>query len=147
MKVAQQLYIELYNIDITSIVSMSSLSLKIFRLNFLKHDIPILSQNIDNYIRNSYFGGAVDIYKCYAENVYYYDVNSLYPWAMCQPMPLELIETILSPNLDKFNLDNFFGFIELELICPDSVNRPVLPFKAKGRTIFPKGKLYWSLFF
>ena len=42
---------------------------------------------MDSIIRPSYFGGATDIYHCYAEEVNYYDVNSLY---------LKVIETSLS---------------------------------------------------
>ena len=36
----------------------------------------------DRFIRGSYYGGAVDYYKAYGENLHYYDVNSLYPYAM-----------------------------------------------------------------
>ena len=89
LKAAQDLYISKYKVDITSIVSMPSLANKIFRLNFLDKNIPIITGFNDMFIRNSYYGGADDIYKAYAKDVYYYDVNSLYPWAMCQPMPLE----------------------------------------------------------
>nr|WVH37927.1 DNA polymerase [Dichomitus squalens] len=80
------------------------------------------------------------MYKAYAKKAYYYDVRSLYPKAMCNLMPLKLIETIYNPALDKFNLDSFFGFIDLVIECPDSVINPVLPFKYKHRTIFPRGR-------
>ena len=43
LKAAQELYISKYNVDITSIVSLPALALKIFRLCFLTVDIPILS--------------------------------------------------------------------------------------------------------
>jgi hypothetical protein len=39
LKVAQNIYLKDYNVNITSILSTSSLSLKIFRLNFLKYNI------------------------------------------------------------------------------------------------------------
>jgi hypothetical protein len=44
---AQDKYIEEYNIDITSCVSTSSLSLLIFRQKFLKQDLPILKGRDD----------------------------------------------------------------------------------------------------
>ena len=50
---AQKFYISQYNIEISSILSSSSLSLKIFRRKYL--DIPILKD--DNFIRKSYLGG------------------------------------------------------------------------------------------
>lgn len=60
---------------------------------------------------------------------------------MCKLMPLELLETLTGVQLKSFYLYNFFGFIELEIECPGSVKRPVLPFKWRNRTIYPKGKL------
>ena len=41
------------------------------------------------FIKDSYYGGAVDVYKPYGKNVYRYDVNSLYPYIMKNyPMPV-----------------------------------------------------------
>ena len=84
---AQKEFIDLHNVDITSILSISSLALKIFRTNYLEIDIPILSSNNDNFIRKSYYGGATDYYHAHGKNVHYYDVNSLNPTAMCKLMP------------------------------------------------------------
>nr|WVH37974.1 DNA polymerase [Fomes fomentarius] len=135
--IAQNEYISKYNVDITSIVSIPSLAFKIFRLNYLKVNIPILSKMNDRLIRRSYFGGATDIYNCYGENLHYYDVNSLYPLAMSKPMPLNLVQNYNSAN--NINLDKFFGFLEVNIECPLSVLRPVLPYRFEGKTIFPKG--------
>ena len=65
--------------------------MQIFRSKFLKVNIPILKRIDDAFIRDGYLGGATDYYKMKAENIYYYDVNSLYPFAMMKPMPYELI--------------------------------------------------------
>ena len=133
---AQKSYFNNYNVDITSIVSIPSLAFKIFRLKYLTKDIPILSGLHDSFIRKSYYGGATDIYKCYAENVHYYDVNSLYPLAMCRPMPLNLIASYGTEERCKsININNFFGFLHVELECPSYVSRPMLPYKYKGRTM------------
>lgn len=91
----QEIYLLDYNVDICSILSTSTLSLKIFRSKYLKVNIPILKRREDTFIRQSYFGGATDYYKLRAENLYYYDVNSLYPFAMIKDMPFELIRTQL----------------------------------------------------
>lgn len=58
---------------------------------------------------------------------------------MLEYMPLDLIKTYIDPYLNKFNLDKLFGFLEVDIECPDSVFRPVLPYKFDGRTIFPRG--------
>lgn len=124
-----------YRVDITSVFSTSTLSLKIFRQNFLKLDIPILSRDHENFVRRSYFGGATDFYKAYGKKLYYYDVNSLYPHAMLNNMPLEFIKT--HRNID--NIETFFGFIECIVTSPKNMKRPILPIKHNGKTIFPLG--------
>ena len=113
---AQELYIQYYVIDITDIVSTSSLSLKIFRSKYLDCNIPILKGSIDLFIRKSYFGGATDVYKKYAQNIKYYDVNSLYPDSMTKPMPYQIIKH--HKNIFNINLDDFFGFCLVEVNCP-----------------------------
>lgn len=58
LEIAKNQYSFDYNIDITTIVSASSLAFKIFRTKYLKHSIQIPLPNEDDFIRNSYFGGA-----------------------------------------------------------------------------------------
>jgi len=88
---APEIYIEKYCVDITTIFSTSTLSLKIFRSKYLEVGIPILKRNEDNFIRKSYYGGATDYYKAFGKIIFNYDVNSLYPFAMCKPMPYKII--------------------------------------------------------
>lgn len=145
---AQEHYIKNYQVDITTIYSTSTLSLKIFRQHHLKEPIPILKKSQDAFIRDSYYGGATDYYIKYAEKLYYSDVNSLYPYAMSNathPMPVNIKEKhyFFKPN---FNLDNFFGFLEVEVTCPKNLVIPLLPFKYQGKTIFPTGKWVGTYF-
>lgn len=58
----------------------------------MKVEIPILNNALDSFIRRSYFGGATDYYKKYVTNAKYYDVNSLYPYAMLNDMPGKMIK-------------------------------------------------------
>lgn len=106
---AQEIYLRDFNIDITTIVSTSSLSLKIFRSRFLNVNIPILKGNVDHFIRRSYFGGGTDYYKSYAKKVKYYDVNSLYPYSMCKPMPHKIIKVHKNINIELTEDSNLFG--------------------------------------
>jgi len=141
---AQTVYNLQYKVDITKVFSTSTLSLLIFRQNFLKTDIPILKRKVDNFVRQSYFGGATDYYKLHGENLHYYDVNSLYPFAMCKPMPLKLIKYY--EDMSSINLFDFFGFCKVEVESPDTL-RPILPVKYRDKTIFPTGKwigIYFS---
>jgi len=135
---AQEIYLREYNIDITSIVSTSSLSLKIFRTHFLKVEIPILKGSIDKFIRRSYFGGGTDYYKGYGENLHYYDVNSLYPYSMMKPMPFKIIKYHNNLNIDLTVNTELFGFFEAQCYVPNNV-RPMLSYKHQGKIIYPHG--------
>lgn len=136
---AQAIYTSSYNIDITDsgVLSTSSLSLKIFRTHFLNHNIPILKSWSDNFIRKAYLGGATDYYKAYGRNLKYYDVNSLYPFAMCKPMPFEIIKE--HKDMTNIPLESFFGFCLAEIKTPKDINIPLLPYRYQGKTIFPRG--------
>lgn len=74
----------------------------------------------------------------YGENIHYYDVNSLYPSAMLNPIPYNLITPHLI-DLTNRSLDSFFGFAKAEIYCPSDMLRPVLPYHSNGKTIYPTG--------
>jgi DNA polymerase type B, organellar and viral len=84
-------------------------------------------------VRKAYLGGATDYYKDYGTNLYYYDVNSLYPFVMLKPMPYQIVK-----DMSSIDLNNFFGYCEARIISPD-ILRPLLPLKHQGKTIFPIG--------
>ncbi|KAL8146230.1 hypothetical protein AgCh_004102 [Apium graveolens] len=73
------------------VLTASSLAMRIFRIKYydaLSFPIHIPNVNEDNFITRGYYGGHVDVYKSYGENLFYYDVNSLYPYVMQkEPMP------------------------------------------------------------
>ena len=139
LSVAQIFYWDKFKVDIETVYSTATLSLKIFRTNFQDKPIYILPSNIDLFIRSGYFGGGTDVYKAYAKNAFYYDVNSLYPFAMLKPMPYEILNNGKLINLTNRSLDSFFGFAYVKINCPLDMLRPVLPFHHEGKTIYPVG--------
>ena len=83
--------------------------MKIFRTKFLSTDIPVLNSWEDAFVRESYFGGATDVYKAIAKLIHYFDVNSLYPTAMLRDMPVKFLNKIVDPErLKLIDLDDFF---------------------------------------
>lgn len=135
---AQEYYLDNFSVDITDIVSLPSLSLKIFRSKFLECDIPILKPSQDTFIRRGYFGGATDYYKCFIKEGRKYDINSLYPDSMLKnPMPYKVIK--FHNNLTNIKLDDFFGFALVKVTYHKNMERPMLPYKHEGKTIFPTG--------
>jgi hypothetical protein len=129
---------ELENLNITSVSTLSSISLKIFLSNYYdKNKTPIHIPRHANYldIKNAYFGGRVEVFKGYVENIYIYDVVSLYPYCMLKDLPIGC----LSKSTDT-NLDNYFGFCYVSVNVPKGIKAPILSFrKDNGGLIYPTG--------
>lgn len=139
LKKAQNIYIENYNVDITSIWSTSTLALKIFRQDFLNVTIPSLSSSSDFYIRKAYYGGATDHYIQRGVNIYIYDINSLYPDTMLKnPIPLNPLQYY--KDMRNIDFNNFFGFCVAKIETPTNLKIPILPYrKDTGELCFPLG--------
>lgn len=148
---AQRIYYDLFQVDIVTKITVSALALSIFRIQYYNEDswpIYIPNKNEDTFIRRSYYGGHTDTYKPYGENLYYYDVNSLYPFVM-KEFPMPGGEPVWHSNLVGKELDDsLFGFIEAYIECPPTIKNPFLPYKDKNSTlIFPTGNfvgVYYS---
>jgi len=67
-----------------------------------------------------------------------YDVNSLYPHAMKNPMPYKIIKHHKDMS-NIIKLEDFFGFCLAEVTTPKNIDMCLLPYKHQGKTIFPKG--------
>ena len=57
---------------------------------------------------------------------------------MKQPIPYKLIGYY--EDLSNYNLNEFFGFLEVEVETPKNILKPLLPYRYEGETIFPMGK-------
>jgi hypothetical protein len=82
MELLQDNYLTNFNVDLCDIWSAATLSLQIYRTNFLKETIPSLKSDMDKYCRLGYYGGATDYYYQHVVgDVFHHDVNSLYPFS------------------------------------------------------------------
>lgn len=149
----QDLYAKTYKADIENKITTASLALSLFRSNYydeVQFPIHIPNKNEDTFIRRGYYGGHADAYTPYGENLYYYDINSLYPFVMKEfPMPGGV--PVWHSDLDSMELDSMFGFIQAYVECPKTMKRPFLPYrneKDKDRILlFPTGEfvgVYYS---
>jgi hypothetical protein len=138
---------DLMKISIHTYSTLSSLAFAIFRTHFLKKDeIPQLSGQIENDIRKSYTGGAVDMYIPKIKKgtkIYCYDVNSLYPFVMKEfdmPVgkPVQFFGDIRKED------PNAFGFFYCKIKAPNNLKHPILQSHVKInksiRTIAPLGQ-------
>jgi len=137
------LIFEYFNLNIHRFATLSSLALGIYRSNYLKdYKIPIISGKMFNDIRKSYTGGSTEMFIPYGENIYAYDVNSLYPTVMKQQdMPIGNIKYFEG---DIRKVDNkSFGFFEVEITAPDNIKHPIIQTKVDTgnglRTLSPLG--------
>lgn len=146
---AQSIYWTKYNVDIGQCLTLSSLAMRIYRMNYYdQNDSPIYipSSNQDAFIRRGYYGGHADTYKPYGENIDYYDVNSLYPYVM-KTFAMPGGKPVWHGNLEGLELDDMFGFIEAYVVCPTTITRPFLPYKKQNNTLlFPTGK-FWGVYY
>jgi hypothetical protein len=90
-------------------------------------------------IKKAYFGGITEVYRPYGNNLYYYDVNSLYPYAALNPMTginCTYVEDLSSKGL---NINELFGFFYCEIETKDQY-LGLLPVHNDLELIMPNGK-------
>jgi hypothetical protein len=110
-----------------------------------KDEIPQLSGQIAKDIRESYTGGAVDMYIPQPPNgvkMFCYDVNALYPFTMDQfDMPIG--KPIFFKGDIRVIDSNAFGFFFCKIIAPENLKHPILQTHVKinkgTRTMAPLG--------
>lgn len=108
-------------------------AMKIFRKDHLKQLIWKPKQSVLDFVRPSYHGGRVEVFKAKHENLTAYDVNSMYPYVMQFPMPIEHI------GESKRLLDGKYGFVDATVNIRDCYI-PSLPVRF-GKLYFPMGLL------
>lgn len=70
-------------------------------------------------IKQGYYEGITEVYKPYGENLYYYDVNSLYPYVALQPLPgLDCKKVHYFDNLADQNINDLFGLFYCKVETP-----------------------------
>lgn len=127
----------LERINITKSLSISSLTFKIFKTNYLNdYKFSIIKGLHNDRMINGFYGGHVDVYKSIGNYIKCYDVNSLYPFVMSiNDFPVG--NPVLSFDKD---LNNYFGLVHCRVQTPEYMEKPVLPFRGDdGIIYFPLG--------
>ena len=144
VKVNQRLFLD-FNIDMTKCLTISKLAYEIFNKDYyMENDnpIPLINKkNIYNDIKLGYYGGMTEVYKPYGENLYYYDVNSLYPYVSLNDMPGLECSKLEYINTNK-SIDELFGFFYCDIEVCENKYLGILPVKIDTGNIYPVGK--WS---
>lgn len=125
-----------------SLYYLPLLTMELFRNKNLNDDnnkIRLLSKRMQNLISKACYRAHTAVYVPYGQNLYYYDINSLYSYCMLKPMPVGSPKRYNIQN----GLDKLFGFTLAKVTIPIDLKIPVLPLyiKIKGveKLIFPTG--------
>ena len=117
--------------------TISSIAFSIWKRNFQKKMWNDCNYEPNMAFRNSYYGGKVDVFKWgLSEDVYYYDINSLYPYMGLKeyPHPFKLYKT---EDPDTVNNSEGCGLFHIKAPYMDI---PILPCRLNGKLVFPYGE-------
>ena len=136
-----------FKINVHKPLTLPALAMKIYKTHYMpKNTIYQILGRPEFNIRKSYTGGAVDVYKPHNKlsgfltlvkskfiKLFYYDVNSLYPYVMATfEMP---IGKPIAFNGDIRKIDpNAFGFFNCKIYSPSYLEHPILQRRIKTNT-------------
>lgn len=152
--------IELYSIDPTSVMTISSLSFKILRSHYIEDKCIENSTNNKNkheYILQSYRGGFCGVFIPLEEEyvITHIDINSSYPYSMTMDLPKGLGMWVhnkfireLNDNIDIINRDGFglFGFFDVRVKVEAIRNISPLIIKYDGKLTDVSGEIRTTIF-
>ena len=137
-----------YGVQVANNLTISSLAMSIYLNKYYKNNIPLITKtSLFEDIKLSYFGGITEVYKptnTENETLYYYDVNSLYPYASINKMPgLNCtFESLINFPINQSNYqetEKLFGFYYCKIKTSD-LYIGLLPVRTKGGIIMPNGQ-------
>jgi len=118
--------------------TISGLALKIYLKDYYNNNIPNINvSSLYNDIKKAYYGGITEVYRPYGENLYYYDVNSLYPYAALNDMPG--LNCTKENFIEGGNIDHLFGFFNCAIKAPLNGYLGLLPVRNSTGLIYPVG--------
>jgi len=128
-----------FNLNLTDVITISGLAVRIFIKDFYKGNIPAITKaSMYNDIKQAYYGGITEVYKPCGYDLFYYDVNSLYPYVSLNDMP-GIICSKLNYYTNK-SIDDLFGFFNCIIEAPLDSYLGLLPVRDKSGINFPVGK-------
>ncbi len=115
-------------------VSIPTLSFRKLR-EYIDYSYHPIKAKYDPVFREAYYGGRVDVFRMKGKNLYYYDVNSMYPYVMySKEYPTGYVVSTTGYLEDKL------GIYKVTVEINDKVFYPLLPYRLRGKLLFPVGK-------
>ena len=140
LTIFNKLFFTHFSLNVHNSLTIPSLAMKTFKSNFMPNlpkgvVIHQVSGQIEKDLRKAYTGGAVDVYKPHNrvggffsnmfKKLYYYDVNSLYPFVMANiPMPVGLMRAF-EGDIRRIR-PNASGTFYCNITSPSDIKHPIL---------------------
>jgi hypothetical protein len=112
----------------------------IFLAKYYNNDISrIMKPSIYKNIKEAYYGGITEVYRPYEKNLFYYDVNSLYPFVALNDMPGLVCDKLIYYN-HITDIEELFGFFYCKIEAPSNLYLGLLPpVRQNLGIVFPLG--------
>ena len=142
-KFNELIFIE-FKVNIHGSLTLPALAMRIYKIHYMPKDtIYQIQGKVEQDIRESYTGGAVDVYLPHngvhkdfwsteRHRLYYYDVNSLYPWVMSS-LPMPIGKPVAFEGNIRMVDSEAFGFFYCNIKSPDFLLHPLLQRKIKTK--------------
>jgi len=128
-----------FNMNIHGSLTLPALAMRIYTAIFMpENSIYQLPANVERDIRESYTGGSVDVYiphnktsgifnsiKALFVTLYYYDVNSLYPFVMADTL-MPIGKPIAFEGNIRLVEPEAYGFFYCKITSPEYLEHPLL---------------------
>lgn len=124
-------------------LTIGSTSIACFMNKYKKYDFEVVNNDVlDLFLRQTLRGGRVEVFKTYGKNLYYYDINSLYPSVMIDnKYPVgKYVKASKHTNIEKY-FESYCGFGKFKIISSPDLYIPYLSCRNKidGKLLFPIG--------
>jgi len=118
-------FFQKYNMNMTEYLTLPAFSLAVYGAKYYneEHNIKVIKGLPEKHIRQAYFGGNVGVYVPdnlkgqILNDLFVYDMNSQYPNAMLNDMPVG--NPVFTNSTD---LNSFFGFCYGTIIPPKNAS-------------------------
>lgn len=115
--------------------TISGLSLQLFRVKFMSDaSVPNLPVEINNTLRPGYKGGVVNVFIPRGEDLFCYDVNSLYPYVMRGDFPTGNL-TYTYYKEPREDVKGMNGMVYAEVSCERDYKFPFLSMYSEDDTL------------
>lgn len=128
-------------------ISAPAIAMNCFKYKFMGDTKVFVHDNkrVLDLERDSYYGGLVHNFFIgkVKGKVYHYDVNSLYPFVMQNPMPVKLLDKVASPKLSFLRLLMRKHGVAAQVLIDSKTE--VFPIKRNDKLMEVKGRFITSL--